>query len=66
MREESSGELLLVKEPRVPDVARVRFSVGGVDLQIDFLRSLHGISASDLIRANLESGTIGLPEKSSM
>ena len=44
-----SGELLLVREPRVPDVARVRFSVGGVDLQIDFLRSIHGISASDLI-----------------
>jgi hypothetical protein len=48
-----SGELLIVKEPRVPDVARVRFSVGGVELQIDFLRSLHGIAASDLISSKL-------------
>ncbi len=48
-----SGELLIVKEPRVPDVARVRFSVGGVELQIDFLRSLHGISASDLMSSKL-------------
>jgi hypothetical protein len=48
-----SGELLIVKEPRVPDVARVRFSVGGVELQIDFLRSLHGISASDLVSSKL-------------
>ena len=48
-----SGELLLVKEPRVPDVARVRFNVGGADLQIDFLRSIHGISASDLISSKL-------------
>src|SRR5208337_1496369 len=48
-----SGELLLVKELRVPDVARVRFSAGGVELQIDFLRSLHGISASDLVSSKL-------------
>lgn len=48
-----SGELLVVKEPRVPDVARVRFSVGGIELQIDFLRSLHGISASDLMSSKL-------------
>jgi len=48
-----SGELLIVKEPRVPDVARVRFSVGGVELQIDFLRSLYGISASDLRSSKL-------------
>jgi hypothetical protein len=48
-----SGELIIVKEPRVPDVARVRFSVGGVELQIDFLRSLHGISASDLRSSKL-------------
>ena len=48
-----SGELLIVKEPRVPDVARVRFSVGGVELQIDFLRSLHGIAASDLMSSKL-------------
>jgi hypothetical protein len=48
-----SGELLIVKELRVPDVARVRFSVGGVELQIDFLRSLHGISASDLMSSKL-------------
>ena len=48
-----SGELLIVKEPRVPDVARVQFSVGGVELQIDFLRSLHGVSASDLISSKL-------------
>jgi hypothetical protein len=48
-----SGELLIVKEPRVPDVARVRFSVGGVELQIDFLRSLHGVAASDLMSSKL-------------
>ena len=48
-----SGHLLLVREPRVPDVARVRFSVNGVDLQIDFLRSIHGISASDLMSSKL-------------
>jgi len=48
-----SGELLIVKEPRVPDVARVRFSIGGVELQIDFLRSLHGVAASDLMSSKL-------------
>jgi hypothetical protein len=48
-----SGELLMVKEPRFPDVARVRFSVGGVELQIDFLRSLHGVSATDLVSSKL-------------
>jgi hypothetical protein len=48
-----SGELLIVKEPRGPDVARVRFSLGGVELQIDFLRSLHGVSASDLVSSKL-------------
>ncbi|MHB8383692.1 MAG: hypothetical protein ACYDC3_15295 [Candidatus Binataceae bacterium] len=48
-----SGELLIVKEPRVPDVARVRFSVGGVELQIDFLRSLHGVAASVLMSSKL-------------
>jgi len=48
-----SGELLIVKEPRVPDVARVRFSIGGVELQIDFLRSLHGVAASDLMLSKL-------------
>ncbi len=48
-----SGELLIVKEPRGPDVARVRFSLGGVELQINFLRSLHGVSASDLVSSKL-------------
>ena len=48
-----SGELIIVEEPRVPDVARVRFSAGGVELQIDFLRSLHGVSASDLVSSKL-------------
>lgn len=48
-----SGELVIVKEPRVPDVARVRFRVSGVELQIDFLRSLHGISESDLLSSKL-------------
>jgi hypothetical protein len=48
-----SGELIIVREPRVPDVARVRFSVGGAELQIDFLRSLHGISSSDLVSSKL-------------
>jgi hypothetical protein len=48
-----AGELLIVKEPRVPDVARVRFTLGGIELQIDFLRSLHGISASDLMSSKL-------------
>jgi hypothetical protein len=48
-----SGELIIVKEPRVPDVARIRFSLGGVELQIDFLRSLHGVSASDLVSSKL-------------
>jgi hypothetical protein len=48
-----SGELTVVKERRVPDVARVRFSVGGMELQIDFLRSLQRISASDLVSSKL-------------
>jgi hypothetical protein len=48
-----AGELLIVKEPRVPDVARVRLSVGGVEMQIDFLRSLHGVAASDLVSSKL-------------
>jgi hypothetical protein len=43
------GSLILVKEPRVPDVARVRLEMNGAELQVDFLRSLHGISASEVI-----------------
>jgi hypothetical protein len=43
------GSLMLVKEPRVPDVARVRLEMNGAELQIDFLRSLHRISASEVI-----------------
>ncbi|HEV2171296.1 MAG TPA: hypothetical protein VGR40_10130 [Candidatus Binatus sp.] len=48
-----SGELIVVKEPRAPDVARVRFRAGGTELQIDFLRSLHGISSADLVSTKL-------------
>ena len=43
------GSLKLVKEPRVPDLARVRLEMNGAELQIDFLRSLHRISASEVI-----------------
>jgi len=48
-----SGELLIVKEPRGPDASRIRFGLGGVELQIDFLRSLYGVSASDLVSSKL-------------
>jgi hypothetical protein len=48
-----SGALLVVKEPRAPDIARVRFAARGAELQVDFLRSLHGISASDVVSSKL-------------
>ncbi len=48
-----SGRLILIKKPRVPDIARVQFRVAGVESQIDFLRSLQGLSASDLISSRL-------------
>lgn len=51
-----SGELLIVKEPG-PDVAQVRFSLGGVELQIDFLRSLHGVGPS--VEQTWDSGQAG-------
>jgi hypothetical protein len=51
-----SGELLIVKEPRGPDVARVRFSLSGVELQIDFLRSLHGVSVRPGVEQTWDSG----------
>lgn len=37
------------KGPRVPEVARVRLEMNGAEVHIDFLRSLHGISASEVI-----------------
>jgi hypothetical protein len=47
------GELLIVRDPRVPDVARIRTTMRGAELQIDFLRSLHGIKKSDVIGSKL-------------
>jgi len=51
------GELLTAREPRVPDVARVRFNLRGAELQIDFLRSLHGVSAAEVVSSKL--GVVG-------
>jgi len=48
-----SGKLLIIKEPRVPDVAQIRYVAHGAELQIDFLRSLYGLSASDVVSSRL-------------
>lgn len=53
------GELVVIREPRAPDVARVRVKTNGAELQIDFLRSLHGVSESDVIASKLPTGEVG-------
>jgi hypothetical protein len=47
------GEIQAFNKPRSPDVARVLLSLRGAELQIDFLRSLHGIATSDVIDSKL-------------
>jgi hypothetical protein len=47
------GQLLPVKGARAPDVARVLTTLHGAPLQIDFLRSLHGMKTSTVIESKL-------------
>lgn len=47
------GVLEVVREPRVPDVARIRFGPKGSEIKIDFLRSVHGVPTSVLVASRL-------------
>jgi hypothetical protein len=47
------GVLEVVRGPRIPDVARIRFHSNGSEIKIDFLRSVHGVSTSGLVASKL-------------
>jgi hypothetical protein len=47
------GKLQMVSGARAPDVARIQLVMRGAELQIDFLRSLHGITTSEVIASRL-------------